>query len=204
MHTESTLDYLDASTKSIGQQLRHFVKFTCPAFETVELPKEAAARGRRKEAKAVSARAKEIAEVVGPDDMVAEIAPDAPAASSSTDAATNGVASQPAPKGTEAVGPDDMVTEMAPDAPVASSSTDPATNGVASQPAPKVARRRRTFNMNTVKAHFLGDYGRTIRLFGTTDSYSTQTVSYIPHTLVTAILNSLSGRVGTPSSETAV
>ena len=32
-------------------------------------------------------------------------------------------------------------------------------------------------NVFTVKFHFLGDYVRHIRLFGTTDSYSTQLVS---------------------------
>jgi hypothetical protein len=33
------------------------------------------------------------------------------------------------------------------------------------------------FNMSTPKLHFLGDYVSTIKYFGTTDSYSTQTVS---------------------------
>ncbi|KAL7281058.1 hypothetical protein ACG7TL_004360 [Trametes sanguinea] len=35
-------------------------------------------------------------------------------------------------------------------------------------------RRPRTFNLNTVKLHFLGDYLFTIRRVGTTDSYTTQ------------------------------
>jgi len=38
-------------------------------------------------------------------------------------------------------------------------------------------RRQKIFNLFTVKLHFLGDYVRHIRLFGTTDSYSTQLVS---------------------------
>lgn len=33
-------------------------------------------------------------------------------------------------------------------------------------------------NLSTYKLHALGDYMQTIRLYGTTDSYSTQTVSY--------------------------
>jgi hypothetical protein len=33
------------------------------------------------------------------------------------------------------------------------------------------------FNLNTYKLHALGDYVRTIHLFGTTDSYTTQIVS---------------------------
>ena len=85
MHTE---------TKSIGQQLHHFCKFTCGAFETVELPKEAAACGRRKQAKATSTNKKD----VRPDNTVVEIAPDASAVSSSTDPAINSVASQPVSK----------------------------------------------------------------------------------------------------------
>lgn len=38
-------------------------------------------------------------------------------------------------------------------------------------------KRKRALNLLTVKFHFLGDYVRHIRLFGTTDSYSTQLVS---------------------------
>jgi hypothetical protein len=37
-------------------------------------------------------------------------------------------------------------------------------------------RKPRTLNLFTVKFHFLGDYVQHIRLFGTTDSYSTQLV----------------------------
>lgn len=33
------------------------------------------------------------------------------------------------------------------------------------------------FNLDTYKVHALGDYGRTIRLFGTTDGYCTRIVS---------------------------
>lgn len=37
-------------------------------------------------------------------------------------------------------------------------------------------RQPKQFNLNTYKYHALGDYCNTIRRFGTTDSYSTQTV----------------------------
>jgi hypothetical protein len=40
-----------------------------------------------------------------------------------------------------------------------------------------VGRRKKTFNLNTYKAHALGDYVETIRRCGTTDSYSTEPVS---------------------------
>ena len=39
--------------------------------------------------------------------------------------------------------------------------------------------KKKTLNLNTYKFHALGDYVATIRLFGTTDSYSTQLVSSI-------------------------
>ena len=39
--------------------------------------------------------------------------------------------------------------------------------------------RKKKLNLNTYKFHALGDYVTTIRLFGTTDSYSTQLVSSI-------------------------
>lgn len=40
--------------------------------------------------------------------------------------------------------------------------------------------RVEVLNLLTYKLHALGDYVRTIRLFGTTDSYSTQIVCYFP------------------------
>jgi len=45
--------------------------------------------------------------------------------------------------------------------------------------ARKGGARLKKLNLNTYKFHALGDYVATIRLFGTTDSYSTQLVSSI-------------------------
>ena len=45
--------------------------------------------------------------------------------------------------------------------------------------------KTKTLNLNTYKWHALGDYANTIRRYGTTDNYSTQTVSlpgYQPQT----------------------
>jgi hypothetical protein len=42
----------------------------------------------------------------------------------------------------------------------------------------KKDREPKTFNLQTYKAHSLGDYVATIRNFGTTDSYSSQLVSF--------------------------
>src|SRR5204863_2136062 len=52
LHTESTLALFEAAIKSLGQCLRHFVRTTCTAFKTQDLPREEAARGRRKAAAA--------------------------------------------------------------------------------------------------------------------------------------------------------
>lgn len=40
-------------------------------------------------------------------------------------------------------------------------------------------RRPKVLNLRTYKLHALGDYAAQIRLYGTTDSYSTQTVCYL-------------------------
>lgn len=45
-------------------------------------------------------------------------------------------------------------------------------------PAPPVEASTKTLNMCTIKWHSLGDYVQTIRLFGPTDSYSTQVVCF--------------------------
>ena len=55
LHTSSTLQIFKSITKLLGQRLRYWVKKTCTAFETRELPKEANARHRRKAAAATKA-----------------------------------------------------------------------------------------------------------------------------------------------------
>ena len=40
-----------------------------------------------------------------------------------------------------------------------------------------ITRKAKKFNLITYKLHSLGDYVRTIRMYGTTDSYSTEPVS---------------------------
>ncbi|KAF7967740.1 hypothetical protein HWV62_33264 [Athelia sp. TMB] len=99
MHTDCTLDMLDEETTNLGTCLRSFAANTCEAYITHELPRETAARNRRK-----------------------------------------------------------------------------AKNG-AKTAAPSIANpssKLKTYNLRTIKHHFLGDYARTIRMFGTTDSYTTE------------------------------
>ena len=44
--------------------------------------------------------------------------------------------------------------------------------------------KQRSFNMLTYKMHSLGDYVKSIWLYGTTDNYSTQIVCFLPVLLV--------------------
>ena len=119
LHTESTLTYLDDTTKLLGQSMRRFVSTTCTAFVTRELPKEEAAQSRRR----------------------------------ATAARKTGKARDQPPKKT-------------------TKETD--------QPVTKATvPKRKLFNLCTYKLHALGDYTKTIRLFGTSDSYSTQVVRHI-------------------------
>lgn len=135
LHTSFTLGRLDEVTASLGRQLRHFAKHTCPWFITKELPSEEAARGRRNAKKAASAAKK---------------------------------------AGTAAPG--------------ANSAQPGGSSG-------------KIFNLFTYKAHSLGDYVRTIRFFGTTDSYSTQTVR---SRFCLNLFSNFIGRARAPSSQTVL
>jgi hypothetical protein len=107
LHTDSTLAWLDESTKAFGKQIRHFQSYTCSFFDTQELPQEEAARSRRQKKK-------------------------------------KGSTSLPNPN------------------PLAT--------------ATPAGTKKKLFNLILIKLHALGDYVKTIKMFGTTDSYSTQPV----------------------------
>jgi hypothetical protein len=109
LHTDSTLAWLDESTKAFGKQIRRFQSYTCSFFDTRELPQEEAARSRRQQKK----------------------------------------------KSTNLLNPSPLVPA-------------PAT--------PSAGTKKKLFNLILIKLHALGDYVKTIKTFGTTDSYSTQPV----------------------------
>lgn len=48
MHTDQTLEIMDDITTEVGAEFRAFADDTCSAFDTRELPRETAARKRRK------------------------------------------------------------------------------------------------------------------------------------------------------------
>jgi hypothetical protein len=101
MHSETTLSALDETFRRLSRQLRKFSDVTCAAFNTMELPKEKAARERK--------TARERSGLDNPD-------------------------------------------------------------------AGSSGRKTKKFNLRTYKFHAMGDYVRSIRLFGTTDSFTTQIV----------------------------
>jgi hypothetical protein len=109
MHTETTLYHFDNCTTRLGKALRHFRDNTCKKFATHDLPRETAARARRRRLK--SSKGKN-------------------ARSERTNIDVEG------------------------DGP----------------------SKQRIFNLSTYKLHALGDYVRSIWLYGTTDNYSTQVV----------------------------
>jgi hypothetical protein len=111
LHTDSTLVWLDESTKAFGKQIRRFQSRTCSFFDTRELPQEEAARSRRQKKK-------------------------------------KGSINLPNPS------------------PLAPPSTA----------TPSAGTKKKLFNLILIKLHALGDYVKTIKTFGTTDSYSTQPV----------------------------
>jgi hypothetical protein len=110
MHSESTITFLEETFRKLSRKLRKFRDYTCAAFDTVELPKEKAARQRR--------------------------------------AQENG-------------------------------NTSHESGGA----------RVKKFSLLTYKFHAMGDYARTIRLFGTTDSYTTQIVRMLGLPAMYLILN---------------
>jgi hypothetical protein len=63
-------------------------------------------------------------------------------------------------------------------------------NSAGAGPGPSGARPK-AFNMQTYKLHALGDYVSSIKMFGTTDSYTTQIVCMHLHEVASKLLNPL-------------
>ena len=162
LHTSSTLQILKNTTKALGKQIRYWVKKTCSAFETRELPKEESTRHRRRAAAASK--------------------PKPPAKGKSTTSAPErgttkgrgrGKGRPAGPlKGRSAAGSSK--------APKASTSQEKG-HGTSSngKNETQTSKLRKLFNMCTYKLHALGDYVAAIARYGTTDNYSTQVVSHL-------------------------
>lgn len=153
MHTEDTLNQLEATTTVIGKELRSFRASSATAWKCKELPSELAARGRKLAKKQAKAAAKASASSPSVAPILASHVP-------------AGVPLHPVPTSQDP-GP-------VPPHPVPAPPQD--TQTPEAVPIPKVLAKVKLLNLFTYKLHALGDYVRTIRLFGTTDSYSTQIV----------------------------
>jgi hypothetical protein len=150
MHTDATLERLEKATVIIGKELREFRDKSAATYTCRELPSEKSRRARRQRKK--KERLKK-----GPNlDFIPTSIP-------------SGISPPLIPSSTE---PQENPT---PTPPANSGQADPSPTMPSAEFLPKV----KNLNLSTYKLHALGDYVRTIRLFGTTDSYSTQIVSVL-------------------------
>jgi len=150
MHTDFTLDHLEELTKELGLLMRQFRDLSCSHFQTVELPREVEARKRREQ----HAQAKKSPTSTG---MGIRSDPTAPPLSS-----TSVPASTIQPRST-----------------ASTTNVNTSASNVSLTPPSTSTRKPKTLNIFTYKFHALGDYVRTIRLFGGTDSFSTQLVRFV-------------------------
>lgn len=155
MHTETTLDMMDGVTIALGQSLHEFQEKTCSAYDTRELRREADARKKRQTKAKAGTR----------DETAGEIhqEPPHPGASSNPE---ESISLDPAPPATKK-------RKRSKNAPKAIP-TDDGNPTVAS--SDRLTRLKKSLNLNTYKNHSLGDYTNIIRKYGTTDSYSTESV----------------------------
>jgi hypothetical protein len=159
MHTEHTLNSLHQSTVAIGQELRSFQEWT-QAFRTVELPKETNAQQQRTCKKAVSKV---------PSGVDLQGGPSCHSATTSVEKVASQQSHKPKPAISQrAIG---RTYSNAGLCPITSAESETLVLDI-----PDAMPKTKTFNLLTYKLHALGDYVQTIRLFGTTDSYSTQIV----------------------------
>lgn len=156
MHTDSTLTLLEELTVEFGKLMRQFRDLTCSQFQTVELPRETAARHRRQ--------------------MKAQ-------------ATTTPIHSLSVPNLVSAVSEPTVDTALP--QPSISMQTSASSNSQPQPPDPR-SKKKKELNLSTPKFHFLGDYVHHIRLFGTTDSYSTQVVCPSQYFTTESLINDIS------------
>jgi len=167
-HNDVTLDILDSVTISLGEKLREFNHKTCSAFNTRELPREYNARLRREAKRSTTTQRThkdpDHRNMIGPGEVLTIEGHDQepPTVVPITIADTHLPCETVNPGGSEQPRPFIATGGAMPHA-------QPNSN----------TRRPKTLNLHTYKIHSLGDYSATIRRYGTTDSYTTETVSNI-------------------------
>jgi hypothetical protein len=166
LHMSLTLEILKNGTKSLGKQIRYWVKKTCSAFETRELPKEESARHRRRAAAASK-----------PNQSSKK--------TSKTSASERGTTGRHGRGRGRPAGPlkgkSSKASKPAKSKEKGGRALGKGKNNTEAKPQNKINKLQKTFNLCTYKLHALGDYVATIARYGTTDNYSTQVVSYSVH-----------------------
>jgi len=166
LHTDLTLDIMDNITTRLGDELRKFSSKTCTAYETRELQREADARVRR-QTKSEGGKGSNEPSVKLPGQGSVRANTGQPTSTPANPTASRGTLLDHLPNQTESL-----------PAPSTHTKSTPASLPVSAPKAPtgRSTRRRKTLNINTYKAHSLGDYTKHIRMYGTTDGYSTEPV----------------------------
>lgn len=143
---------MDEVTIALGKSLRDFQEKTCSAFDTRELQREARARKKR-QTKASATKN----EGNGSENNKPQIPGEA---SPSNDGEQSIPLKPPVTKKRKRTG-----------ARVPTSEEDPTFF------SDRLDRLKKPLNLNTYKNHSIGDYTEAIRMYGTTDSYSTERVN---------------------------
>lgn len=188
VHTELTLNLMDEVTVALGNSLREFQEKTCSAYDTQELGREAGAR-RKRQAKAKAAEAgetgKDVVQTINGAPVVVQAGGSGEIGQEGTLITDNTpVVGQMGENRTVDNGHPEHVEDTVSNPPPSKKRKRTTTKKKAppkpsSEPQAepdKLARLKRSLNLNTYKNHSLGDYTAAIRRYGTTDSYSTESV----------------------------
>jgi hypothetical protein len=214
MHTECTLTLLENVTVDLASQFRRFKFETCDAIRTVELDSELESR-MRSEARS-NAKKDNMVSSAGPSTTSStSITP--PSSGQLTNAAgvvgTAGGASESEAEPSSSLRPPAHLPLSSETAATVLSVSDGDIEGSTNAAAPPFdfphasapgskRRKKKVFNLNTIKYHVLWDYPDSIRRFGTCDSFTSEIVRFptfefiaCPHAIF------LSGGVCTPETQ---
>ncbi|KAG2021050.1 hypothetical protein CC2G_006316 [Coprinopsis cinerea AmutBmut pab1-1] len=182
LHTSHTLALLEKWTRILGDDVREFESKTCREIATTELAREFQARQRRELAKAQEKRkgvpTKSTSATSGQNEMHSRATDEGGAARKGKEKAAMVDVPPPTPgpsrvHHTDAGGA--SIEDRRQSVVVPDPSESMEVNGTRPpSPTAKEMRRYKTLNLKTSKWHSFGDVVKHIKLFGTTDSYSTQ------------------------------
>lgn len=182
MHTEISLSIMDEVTIALGKSLRDFREKTCSAYDTKELQREAGTRRKRQTKAAAAQSGKNTC-------IAAHVSSDVPAVDSACSNEVEGTCKSgealatdvPLPnKEVEGIQPHSHGMEITPPTPLTAGQKRKRTTKSPTMDPPslpdRLSRLKKPLNLNTYKNHSLGDYTDAIRKYGTTDSFSTESV----------------------------